>query len=322
MGGKTVVQQPSTPTFPGPTEAETEQQELINQFLRTNIPIETKLRQQELEQVSPVITEARKLEAEQFLQLAPELQKTRESELGFLEPILRGEAPTGIFSKLTQPVQESVAFEKNRKRLLTSLSSAGLLDSGVRAELEKDLAIETSAATQATEQANLFNLLQITLGGTGSALGRGISPILGGPGVVAPGQTTGQLAQGIGTSQANRFAQAGFQQSIFQAELEAATSERNARRQQISDLFGSVAGGVGAAGGAAAFFCWVAAEIFDGWWESKTCAARSYVTFQAPKWFRNFYIKFGERIAKFIHGKPILKWALRPLFEYFAWRGK
>jgi len=320
MGSKNVVQ-PTPPTFPEPSAEEREQQTLINEFLRTNIPLETQLRQQELEQVSPVLTAARKKEAEQFLELAPELQKTRRAELGFLTPILQGQAPTGIFGQLTQPVQESAAFERNRKRLMTSLASAGLLDSGIRAELEKDLAVETAAATQATEQANLFNLLQIALGGTGSALGRGISPILGGPGVIAPGQTTGQLAQGIQQFQAPRMAQAGFQQQIFQGQLEAATAERASRRKMISDIFGSI-GSIGSMGATSAMMCWVASEIFGGWFAPKTIQARCYITYLAPPWFRNFYIRHGEKMAHFISNKPLLKILLRPLFEYFAWRGR
>mgnify|MGYP001558513834 CR=1 FL=1 len=67
-------------------------------------------------------------------------------------------------------------------------------------------------------------------------------------------------------------------------------------------------------------YCWIAAEIFGGWNKPKTCLVRYYIGNIAPDWFRNFYIKYGERIAKFIHNKPILKLVLRPLFEYFAFR--
>ena len=54
----------------------------------------------------------------------------------------------------------------------------------------------------------------------------------------------------------------------------------------------------------------------------KTCAARYYVNVIGPEWFKNFYTKYGQQIAKFIHNKPILKMALRPLFECFALIGK
>jgi len=68
--------------------------------------------------------------------------------------------------------------------------------------------------------------------------------------------------------------------------------------------------------------CWVAAEIFGGWMTPKTCSARYYVNEIGPIWFKNFYIKNGKQIAKFIHDKPIFKLILRPLFEYFVYRGR
>jgi len=69
-------------------------------------------------------------------------------------------------------------------------------------------------------------------------------------------------------------------------------------------------------------YCWVAAEIFNGWTSPKTCSVRYYIGNVAPIWFRKFYLKYGERIAKFIHNKPLLRLALRPLFECFAIMGK
>lgn len=68
--------------------------------------------------------------------------------------------------------------------------------------------------------------------------------------------------------------------------------------------------------------CWVASEIFGGWYEPKTCMARHYIENIGPKWFKRFYIKYGKRIAKFIHNKPIFKLILRPLFEIFAYMGR
>lgn len=68
--------------------------------------------------------------------------------------------------------------------------------------------------------------------------------------------------------------------------------------------------------------CWVAREIFGSWEHPKTISARFYIKNYAPEWFRNFYQKHGPSIAKFIHNKPILKIMLRPLFEYFAFRGQ
>ena len=67
-------------------------------------------------------------------------------------------------------------------------------------------------------------------------------------------------------------------------------------------------------------YCWVAAEIYGGWDKMETHLARYYVLNLAPKWFMKFYGKYGERISKFIHNKPILKIALKPLFNLFIRR--
>lgn len=81
---------------------------------------------------------------------------------------------------------------------------------------------------------------------------------------------------------------------------------------------GNVVQGLGTAGGIGAFFCWVASEVFGGWDHPETCKARFFVAFQAPKWFREFYIKNGEKIARFISDKPILKSLIRPIFKIMA----
>lgn len=67
--------------------------------------------------------------------------------------------------------------------------------------------------------------------------------------------------------------------------------------------------------------CWVAKEIFGSWEHPKTKAVRFYILNLAPKWFRWLYLTYGERFANFIHNKSMFKLMLRPLFEYFAYRG-
>ena len=75
--------------------------------------------------------------------------------------------------------------------------------------------------------------------------------------------------------------------------------------------------------GTSYYGCWVAATVFEcGWNDTRTHFARYYIQNIGPKWFKKLYMKYGERIAKFIHNKPILKLALRPLFECFAIMGK
>lgn len=107
------------------------------------------------------------------------------------------------------------------------------------------------------------------------------------------------------------------------------TSNQQTTNPFMQSFYSSLGSGLGSLPGQAAstmkFFggsCWVAAEIFGGWNEPKTCMARYYINKLAPQWFKNFYLKYGERIAKFIHNKPILKTLIRPLFEYFVFVGK
>lgn len=68
--------------------------------------------------------------------------------------------------------------------------------------------------------------------------------------------------------------------------------------------------------------CWVAAEIFGGWDMPKTVAARWYVNNDAPVWFRELYMDYGEWFAGWLKGHSLIKKLVRPLFEYFAWRGR
>ena len=85
---------------------------------------------------------------------------------------------------------------------------------------------------------------------------------------------------------------------------------------------GGLAKGVGAAGAATSFFCWVAKEVFGSWEHPKTHLARYFIGNIGPKWFKDFYIKHGEGIAEYIKDKPILKNIIKPLFEVFAYIAK
>ena len=69
-------------------------------------------------------------------------------------------------------------------------------------------------------------------------------------------------------------------------------------------------------------FCWVAAELFDGWDDPRTHQTRYFILNVGPKWFKNFYGKHGEKIASYIHDKPILKLLTLPLFQAFSFIGK
>jgi hypothetical protein len=72
----------------------------------------------------------------------------------------------------------------------------------------------------------------------------------------------------------------------------------------IAKGFGSFGGQRGIIG------CWVAREVY-GAENPKWIEFRNWMAIDAPAWFRNLYIKFGEQFAKFISNKPTLKNIIR-----------
>ena len=56
--------------------------------------------------------------------------------------------------------------------------------------------------------------------------------------------------------------------------------------------------------------CWVAREVY-GIDNPKWVQFRNWLFNDAPSWFRNLYIKRGEKFAKFISNKPLVKNIIR-----------
>lgn len=162
-----------------------------------------------------------------------------------------------------------------------------------------------------------------------SASGR--LPSAGGSSVAAPGFGNQGLIQNVNpaTFFSGQAAQNQSNAGIFGTQTGFAQNQNNnatAQRGQnigfISDVIGGVAGGVGSFVGAGGTFCWVANEVFGSWNHPDVTAMRFWMLFKAPKWLRNGYARFGQRIATFISDKPILKAILKPLFKCFAARGR
>jgi len=68
--------------------------------------------------------------------------------------------------------------------------------------------------------------------------------------------------------------------------------------------------GLGTVAGAAISKCWVAREVY-GIENPQWIMFRSWLENDSPNWFHNLYIKYGERFAKFISNKPVLKNIIR-----------
>lgn len=215
-----------------------------------------------------------------------------------------GSANSNVINQLLAGISPEMTTQMSQRAvqdILPSFQSSGILDSGVAANIAGQVAGETRLNAAQYNLGNLFNLANLA-GGQGAQVQAA--------GLQQSGQLGNQLAglRTVNTSGTQTFANPflkSFQQSAGQS---------------IGGLAGQ---GVSGAFGALPFpKCWVAAEIFGGWYEPKTCAARYYINNMAPKWFDDLYTKHGESFAKFISNKPLLKLAIRPLFEMFAIIGR
>lgn len=75
---------------------------------------------------------------------------------------------------------------------------------------------------------------------------------------------------------------------------------------------GSFAGGLGTL--IPALGCWVAREVY-GNDNPRWLLFRHWLFNEAPAWFRWAYLKYGERIARFIKGKPLIKRVIRRFMD-------
>lgn len=95
-----------------------------------------------------------------------------------------------------------------------------------------------------------------------------------------------------------------------QMQLAAGSAQANAAKSAGKmGMFGSLGGSaIGAGGmiGAAALLCWVAREVY-GNNNPEWMIFREWMVEEAPSWLLQIYIKYGEKIAKFIRNKPVLK---------------
>ena len=107
-------------------------------------------------------------------------------------------------------------------------------------------------------------------------------------------------------SQANYAASTYGARVGAQAQVDAANSLPNYISAGADVLKGI--GSFGGAGGLAA--CWVAREVY-GPENPKWVEFRNWLAIESPAWFRNLYVKFGERFAEFISNKPMLKNIIR-----------
>ena len=110
-------------------------------------------------------------------------------------------------------------------------------------------------------------------------------------------------------------------ESQYAANLNAANQNTKlqasvAQAQANASMWGGLFGGLGAAAGGIwqGKGCWVAREVY-GEDNPQWVVFFEWLEDESPRWFHEFYNKHGERFAKFISDKPMLKSAIRSLMN-------
>ena len=97
------------------------------------------------------------------------------------------------------------------------------------------------------------------------------------------------------------------------AELDAKT-RTDVAGEQADTAAGNAIGSLIGTLGAAWIMCWVAREVY-GNNDMRWFVFRTWLKYDAPKWFERLYLTHGEKYAKFISDKPLLKWGTRQLMN-------
>ncbi len=84
------------------------------------------------------------------------------------------------------------------------------------------------------------------------------------------------------------------------------TAIQSANAQRSGAIWGGALSAVGQLGGAAITKCWVAREVY-GKDNPEWVVFRNWLESEAPEWLDTLYTEEGERFAKFISDKPMLK---------------
>lgn len=254
-----------------------------------------------------------------------ELQKQRTADVAALEEfapqvveIQRGADPYSTrIADLAQEQAERLYAEgegelsPERRRMAEQAARAGSLargremgQAGVAAELLGREQVRAGLRQEARQAGTgAFGMTRQLAGDLGATiLGRPSASIgLG-------GQMLGQAQQGAAGQMGpqlfdpNVGINMALQQQSNMANYSGAMAQASASR---SAGMAGMAGQIGAA-----MLCWVAREVY-GVDNPRWLGFRAWLLEDAPSWFRKLYIKFGERFAKFISNKPVLKSIIR-----------
>lgn len=287
MGGKTTIEAPQTPAPPTAGQNMADYVNGLPAMYKAQMEWNPKLAQQQLDLTT------------QFAPQYSELMKTTNENLypGITE----------LNQKLTQQAKsgmDAAVPEAIRNQYLDTLRSeiGGNAGSGIGADY-----VSRGLVNQNEQYKQYYQNMALSLTGR-QPLTQAQVP---GFNDVGSGYNYGQVA---GNNMSGYTSQTGLYGNMYNANANLAGDRMKAQ-------YGLIGTGMQMAG-PLMMMCWVASKVFDEpMYGERVSAARSFILREMPDWFKNLYIKYGERIASFIHDKPILKNMIRPLFAYFAKKG-
>jgi hypothetical protein len=227
-----------------------------------------------------------------------------QKQLGMVDPSLQKIIAAGGMLPGTQSAMTSIAmnslpaqYQNLTGQLSNQLVQRGVTGGGMAGGGDIARTFGALGSAEANQQSNLLSNIQLEKAqGLNQALGMGL-------GLTGMFNQGGVNALGIGQQAAG---QADASQSAFWGSLFGG----------LGALGGGLATGIGAAKG-----CWVAAELYGGWFASETCAIRNWLW--ATWWMRPFclvYMKFGQRWAKLIRRSVSARRLTKWLFDWFLVR--
>jgi len=98
------------------------------------------------------------------------------------------------------------------------------------------------------------------------------------------------------------------------AQLDASTRSAIADEQSKSAAGAAVGSLISTIASIAMFGCWIAREVY-GDNDMRWFIFRTWLYHKSPRWFYKLYLTHGEKYAKFISNKPLLKWCTKQLMD-------
>jgi len=262
--------------------------------------------QQQSTQYTPTAeeTELNKLDLANKRELNPQLLDVQKQGLEVSSQLLRGQALPGYLKGLPGGISPQVIqslVDRSIRDIQPNMQLSGLLDSGVNASIS---ARSSADIRNQSEQFNLQNLMQLLNVGVG-----------GQAQVQAP-------IQGFGAQLSSRLSGLRNVNSSGSSTGSSITTSMNPFMKSFQTSFGSgLADGFTGKTLGQAIGCWVAAEVFGGWEDERTINARHFIFTKMPRWFRNFYMKFGEQFSKWLKDHRITRFFVKQIFNIFAYLG-